>query len=114
MSAYFRSSLVCLTLLATGCAPVPPRPERVVVVERPPRPYVVHVTQEPPREVVELEPPPREGWVWAHGYWRWDGRGYVRVPGHWERVVAGRHYVHAYWEHRDGQWWLHEGYWAPN
>ncbi|KJV24734.1 hypothetical protein VI08_20315 [Luteibacter yeojuensis] len=114
MSVPMRWPLLCLTTLATGCAPVSSRTERVVVIEQSPRPTVIHVTQEPPREVVEVEPPPREGWLWAHGYWRWDGRDYVRMPGHWERVVVGRHYVHTYWERRDGQWWLHEGYWAAN
>lgn len=113
MHSFNRLLPLCLISLVAACAPLPPRRERVVVVEQPPPPtYVVRVTHEPPPEVVEVVPPPRDGWFWAHGYWRWDGYRYVRVPGHWERVVVGHHYVHAYWEHRDGQWWLHEGYWA--
>ena len=33
------------------------------------------------REVVPRSPGPQ--FVWAQGYWAWDGRGWVWVPGAW-------------------------------
>ncbi|HET6553796.1 MAG TPA: hypothetical protein VFG49_09685, partial [Dyella sp.] len=65
-------ALSALTLLASGCVveqPAPrPRP-RPVVVEREPvvqRDYVeIVATQPPPVELVEREPAPRPGYIWA-------------------------------------------------
>ena len=42
----------------------------------------VHIGPPPPapREIVPA--PMHRGWVWQAGYYRWDGRRYVWVPGH--------------------------------
>ena len=77
------------------------------------RSYVeVIAPQPPPVELVEVEPASRHGYVWARGYWHWDGRDYVAVSGHWEAVRPGYHYVHPHWEqHRDG-WHWRAGLWV--
>ncbi|QDE41633.1 hypothetical protein FIV34_10700 [Luteibacter pinisoli] len=75
---------------------------------------LVVVTHEPPPVVEEVEPAGRPGWVWAHGYWRWNGHDYESVGGHWERDRPGYHYVHPFWENRKGKWVLHAGVWVKN
>ena len=56
----------------------------------------------PPAPVYEVVPAPRAGYVWAPGYWHWEGsrhtwhagywmperRGYNWVPDRWDRQVA--------------------------
>ncbi|WP_049623029.1 YXWGXW repeat-containing protein [Frateuria defendens] len=105
-------------LLLDGCVE-----ERVV--HAPPREVVVahpvverEVVREeiapmpPPPRVVEVEPRPRPGYLWARGYWHWSGRQYVAVPGHWEAVRPGYRYVHPHWEHRRDGWHLRLGVWV--
>ncbi len=106
--------------LAAGCVeerPVyHPRPvQREVIVERPaPPPEVVEVIapQPPPPRIVEVLPPLRPGFIWVHGYWRWDGRRYAAVAGHWREARPGYHYVHPHWERRDDGWHFHVGEWV--
>ncbi len=54
----------------------------------------------PPRVVVE-PPPPRRGYVWAPGYWNWNGRRHVWVDGNWVRERRGYHYAAPEWR-QDG------------
>jgi hypothetical protein len=68
----------------------------------------------PPPLVVEQVPPYRAGYVWAPGYWYWDGHRHVWYRGRWIRervgyawvperwiVVGGRYrFVPGRWEHR--------------
>ncbi|MHB1056280.1 MAG: YXWGXW repeat-containing protein [Rhodanobacter sp.] len=69
----------------------------------------VRVGPPPPR--FEHVPPPRRGYVWAPGYWRWDGHRHVWAGGHWVRVHRGYHYVPARWVHGHRGWHFHDGYW---
>jgi hypothetical protein len=65
-----------------------------------------------PREVVPPVPREHPDWVWHEGYHRWDGRGYVWVPG----AYVAPPYRHAHWV--PGHWrptprgyvWV-EGHW---
>ena len=68
----------------------------------------------PPAPRFERVPPPRVGYVWAPGYWRWDGyaRHHVWVGGYWVRSRPGYHYRPAYWVHGHGGWRFHQGYWG--
>jgi hypothetical protein len=70
--------------LNINTAPPPPRYERVVV---------------------------REGYVWAPGYWRWEGHRHVWVEGYWLRQRPGYLWVGPRWEQYNGGWRFHEGYW---
>ena len=64
----------------------------------------------PPRVVIPVAPGPR--YVWVDGYHRYDGRGYVWVPGRY--AIPPRHralWVPGRWEpRRRGYVWV-PGYW---
>lgn len=62
----------------------------------------------PPHERV---PPPRHGFVWAPGYWRWEGHRHVWEPGHWERERHGHHWVPARWVQVGRHYRFEEGHW---
>lgn len=84
------------------------------VVESAPRRHavaVVDIDARPPPPRVIVVPAPRRGYVWAPGYWRWDGRRHVWVDGRWLRERRGAHWVPAHWEERRGRWHFEEGHW---
>ncbi len=66
----------------------------------------------PPAVLVEPVPPPRKGYVWVTGYWRWNGLSHVWVRGHWAGARHGYHYVPETWVNAGGRWVFHPGYWA--
>lgn len=92
-------SVLCTSL--AGCvAPAPRRHALIEVNVRPPEPRVVVV------------PAPRRGYVWAPGFWRWNGRAHVWVEGRWLREHRNEHWVPAHWEEgRRGYWHFEEGHW---
>lgn len=69
---------------------------------------------------VRVAPPPlryervqvRRGYVWAPGYWRWNGRQHVWMGGHYVRVRPGYVYVAPRWHRHGPGWRLNDGYWA--
>jgi hypothetical protein len=73
----------------------------------------VYVPLPPPLPVVSVRPaPPAPGFVWVSGYHRWDGRGYVWVPGHWSRPpYAHARYSRATWRHDRRGWYFVAGTW---
>ena len=74
---------------------------------------VVYVQAPPPAPQVEVVPPPRAGWVWAPGYWRWNGYRHVWVRGHWVREMRGRHWVPDHWAQApNGRWYFVGGHWG--
>jgi hypothetical protein len=59
-------------------------------------------------------PPPHPGYAWIPGYQRWDGRGYVWVPGRWVLPPRpGAVWVPATWSRRGDEWVFHPGHWRP-
>jgi|SRR5450830_59625 len=72
----------------------------------------IRIGTPPPPPRYERMPPPRRGFVWAPGYWAWDGYRHVWVQGHWERVRRGyHHYAPPGWrQDRDG-WRFNQGGW---
>ena len=63
-------------------------------------------------------PPPvervrqRRGFVWVEGGYDWRQGRYIRRPGHWERVRAGRQWHGGHWEwQRDHYGWA-SGAWS--
>jgi hypothetical protein len=69
------------------------------------------VPSAPPPIIVEVAPPPRSGYIWASGYWNWNGGKHVWSEGRWERVRVDHHYERPEW-HRDGDnWRFQEGGW---
>ena len=78
----------------------------------PPPRHVVEVQVRPPPARVVVVPTPRHGYVWAPGYWRWNGRAHVWVDGRWLRERHGYHWVPAHWEeNRRGYWHFEDGHW---
>lgn len=69
----------------------------------------IEVRPPPPRVVVV--PAARPGYVWAPGYWRWNGRTHVWVDGAWLRERRNYHWVAAHWEERHGRYHFEEGHW---
>lgn len=105
------SAVAGTTVLLAGCVVEPPVYHPHPVVQQPVVEEVI-APQPPPVEVVEVAPPPRPGFIWARGYWHWNGQRYVAMRGHWEPVRPGYHYVHPHWEQRGDGWHLHVGVWV--
>jgi len=64
----------------------------------------------PAPRVVEV-PPPRPGFVWAPGYYRWDGHRHVWVDGRFIRERRGSHWVPEHWDQRHGRYHFIPGHW---
>lgn len=118
-------------------APQPPRPpEPMVVYQEPyPVPYqvpapqtvIVRVDEEPawvqpevvacpwappPLLVEPIPPQPYPEAVWVGGYWVWHGN-WVWARGRWSAPPRPEyHWVHPYYEHRDGIVLFIAGYWG--
>ncbi|MBV9155144.1 MAG: YXWGXW repeat-containing protein [Acidobacteriaceae bacterium] len=73
--------------------------------------YVRIAPPAPRREVIIERPGPN--YVWVGGYHRWEGNGYVWVPGTW--VVPPQPYYHrwvpGHWKHTWHGWVWVEGHW---
>lgn len=66
----------------------------------------------PPPPRVENMPPPRAGYVWDPGHWRWDHGAYVWAPGHWQPVRAGYRWVPGHWVEHGPNWRWVPAHWA--
>lgn len=64
----------------------------------------------PPPRVVEA-PPPRPGFVWAQGYWAWNGHEHVWREGHWIPERRGYRWIADRWDERHGHWHYVPGHW---
>jgi WXXGXW repeat (2 copies) len=65
----------------------------------------------PPAPQEEVIPAARVGYVWAPGYWNYDGHHHVWAKGHWERERHGHHWVADSWQERNGGWHRERGHW---
>jgi len=82
---------------------VPGRWEEIVITSR----------VAPPIAIVETVPPPRVGFVWAPGHWRWENERHVWVPGRWLEERAGYRWITDRWlEGGNGSWRFMPGHWA--
>jgi hypothetical protein len=66
----------------------------------------------PPAPRVLVAPPPRPGFVWAPGFWQWDGHQHVWVDGHWMRERPGWHWVPERWAPHGRRYRFVPGHWA--
>jgi hypothetical protein len=64
----------------------------------------------PPPQVVEV-PPARVGFVWAPGYWNWNGSRHVWVEGRWMGEKRGYHWAPDRWESYNGRYRFARGHW---
>jgi hypothetical protein len=68
----------------------------------------------PPLPVYEQPPIPTVGYMWAPGYWAWDGGDYYWVPGTWVPAPEpGLLWTPGYWGWVNDTYVWHEGYWGP-
>lgn len=74
--------------------------------------FSVVIGSAPPAPRFESVPPPRAGYVWAPGYWDWNGRRHEWVAGHWERERRGYHYRPSEWRRYDNGYRLEQGGWV--
>jgi hypothetical protein len=67
----------------------------------------------PPAPRYEVVPPPRVGFVWAPGFWAWDGghRRHVWRAGHYVRERRGQHWVPDRWAEHGGRYRYERGRW---
>jgi len=65
----------------------------------------------PPPPVYEVEPAPRVGYVWAPGYWDYDGSHHQWRKGHWEHERHGQRWAGGQWTEHEGKWHLDRGHW---
>src|SRR3977135_2057783 len=65
----------------------------------------VDVVIAPPAPRYEVVPTPRHGYVWAPGYWAWNGHKHEWRGGRWMRERHGEHWVAQNWEHRGDRWY---------
>ena len=70
----------------------------------------INVGPPPPR--VEYVPAPRVGYVWAPGYWNWNGHKHVWVKGRYLRERHDARWVPDRWDNDNGRWTLRHGYWS--
>jgi hypothetical protein len=66
----------------------------------------------PPPRVVAV-PPPRVGYVWAPGYYVWDGPHHRHVwhDGYWVHERRGYHWRADHWDQRGDHWHRTHGGW---
>ena len=96
--------LMLATLLLSAAASIAPGVSLAAVN--------IDIDVAPPPARVEVVPGPREGYVWAPGYWAWRGHEHVWVGGHWSaRPHPGAVWMHAHWSsHGHHHVWV-SGYW---
>ena len=73
----------------------------------------VDINTAPPPPRVEVIPAQRPGYLWAPGYWRWEGNRHIWVGGRWMEARRGYHYVGEHWELRNGRHHFEPGRWEP-
>ena len=71
----------------------------------------VDIEVAPPAPRYEAVPAPRAGYVWAPGYWAWDGYHHRWHRGHWERERHGYAWVAPRWEQHGQHWRFDDGHW---
>jgi hypothetical protein len=65
----------------------------------------------PPAPIYEAVPVARPGYVWAPGFWNWEGGRHVWTKGHWMAERRGYAWVPDRWDHVNGNWHREEGHW---
>ncbi len=72
------------------------------------------VPQAPPQPAEESMPAPREGYVWAPGYWDWRENRHAWAKGHWVKARPGYRYVGPRWVQDQGRWNLYAENWVKD
>ena len=99
----YERKILVIALLAAGVISTTPAMAR----------SQVYVTIGPPPPIVEVVPPPRHGYVWAPGYWRWEEprRTHIWVEGRWEAERPGYRWMADRWVPRERRYYFEPGRW---
>jgi hypothetical protein len=65
----------------------------------------------PPAPREERAPAPRDGYIWAPGYWDWNGHAYSWVSARYLYEHRGAHWVADRWEQAGSHWQHVSGHW---
>ena len=98
----FREMLIVSALAAVALAAPGPAQARTDV----------SITVGPPARIYEPAPPPRPGYVWAPGYWDWNGHRHVWHRGNWQHERAGYRWEPHHWAQHGDHWTLERGRWS--
>ncbi len=80
----------------------------------------VDVDLAPPAPRMEAVPVAPPGYVWAPGFWMWEGGRHVWHPGHWMAERPGYIWIADSWEPYGPHWryapghWARDPHWAPH
>jgi hypothetical protein len=74
--------------------------------------FTLSIGTPPPGPIVEAVPPPRPGFVWAPGHWRWENERHVWMSGRWIEERPGYRWISDRWiGGANGSWRFVPGYW---
>lgn len=99
-----KRTLTLAALISLGAATLAPLPSMAQNVS-------LVISTAPPAPRYEVVPAPRSGFVWANGYWNWDGHRHVWLGGHWEPVRNGLSYHHSEWVREGNGYRFRQGGW---
>ncbi|GAA4016152.1 YXWGXW repeat-containing protein [Actimicrobium antarcticum] len=74
----------------------------------------IFLGEAPPPVRYERVPAPRNGYLWAPGYWNWNGNQHVWSNGHWERNRVDYFYSQPQWRQENDGWRLDRGGWKQD
>lgn len=97
-----KARMTAAALLLAGAAMLPALSQAGVAVD---------INVGPPVAVVETPPPPAPDYVWAPGYWYWEGGRHVWMRGHYLPPNPGHAWMADHWEHRGDHWHYEPGRW---
>jgi len=95
--------LTMIAAIAAGSLAVPAASQAQVA-------FSINVGPPPPR--YEVVPPPRPGYVWAPGYWNWNGHQHVWHNGYWQHERHGYRWAPTHWERHGNNWRMNNGHWV--
>jgi hypothetical protein len=102
-----RTTLALATMITVGAAAWLPLPSMAQTG------FNVVINSAPPAPRFESVPAPRRGYVWAPGYWNWEGNRHIWLAGHWEPERNGYQYQSGGWIRDGGGYRLRSGGWQP-
>lgn len=105
--SYVCSSTAVYKLKTEGVK-APPVPEPVVAQAQ------SFVSVSPPPTIFEVTPAPQIGFIWAPGYWGWQGHRHSWYPGHWINDRPGYVWIGHQWMHSGGGWRFEGGHWGQH
>ena len=100
-----KRTLTFAAALALGAAALMPLPSSAQVG------LSLVINAAPPAPRYESVPAPRDGYVWAPGFWNYEGNRHVWTAGHWESARQGYQFQRAEWQRDNDGWRLNRGGW---